>query len=168
MGSCARLCFYHVSGGVRSKWKLENIAKPLEGRSKTRFAKKKKHRFKVKLGVDLGVILWPARSVFGPGGRSGSIFVRSRNVMQKKVTRVYAGRISRIEFWGGRPFKLSQKRTPKPRSPRPKSKGQKPKEQRNDRKGNRSRSRPGSPVADIYIYIYIYMYMCTSLCSPLI
>ena len=24
--------------------------------------------------MDLGVILWPVRGVFGPGGRSGSIF----------------------------------------------------------------------------------------------
>ena len=43
MGSCARLYFYHVSGGVRSKWKLENIAKPWEGRSKTRCANKNKN-----------------------------------------------------------------------------------------------------------------------------
>ena len=140
MGSCARLCFYHVSGGVRSKWKLENIAKPWEGRSKTRCAKKHKHRSKVNFGMDSEVFLWPVRSVFGPGGRSGSILFEVDLLCNKKVTR---RTLSELGFGVVGPLNYPK------RGPRPKSKDQKPKEQRNHRKGNRSRSRPGSPVADI-------------------
>ena len=87
----------------------------------------------------------------GPGVVLDRFFSKSKFYAKKS----HASKIRRIEFWGGRPFKLSQKRTPKPRSPRPKSKGQKPKEQRNDRKGNRSRSRP---EARWRIYIYIYSF----------
>ena len=88
----------------------------------------------------------PFAVFLGPGVVLDRFFSKSTFYAKKS----HARKKRRIGFWGGRPFKLSQKRTPKPRSPRPKSKGQKPKEQRNDRKGNRSRSRPGSPVADIY------------------
>ena len=90
----------------------------------------------------------PFAVFLGPGVELDWFFWKSKICSKKShagirgYTRVYA---SRIGFWGGRPFKLSQKKTPKPKSQRPKSKGQKPKEQRNDRKGNRSRSRPRKP-----------------------
>ena len=93
----------------------------------------------------------PFAVFLGPGVVLDRFFSES-TIYSKKS---HATRIRRSGAWDGRPFKLSQKRTPKPKSQRPKSKGQKPNEQRNDRKGNRSRSRPRKPGGG-YIYIYIY------------
>ena len=46
--------------------------------------KKQKHRSKVNFGKDFEVILWPVRGVFGPGGRSGSIFLEVEILCKKK------------------------------------------------------------------------------------
>ena len=141
MGSCARLCFYHVSGGVRSKWKLENIAKPWECRSKPRCAKTKK-------SIDPKSILERIlRSFYGPFAVFlGPGVVLDRIFVQKKVTRVYAGRIARIGFWGGRPFKLSQMRTPKATGPRANAKS--PESKRTIERGTYHAHGLGSPVAE--------------------
>ena len=53
----ARLCFYCVFGGVRSRWKLENIAKPYYSGRKQGVRKISKSRSNLEFGVVFWVIL---------------------------------------------------------------------------------------------------------------
>ena len=79
------------------------------------------------------ILEWIWRSFYGPFAvLLGPVVVLDRFLSKSKfyAKKSHAGTKRRIEFWGGRPFKLSQKGTPKPKSQRPKSKGQNPKAQR--------------------------------------
>ena len=96
---------------------------------------------------------WIWESFYSPFGLFlGPVVVLDRFFSKSKIysKKSHASRIERIEFWGGRPFKLSQRTTPKATGPRAKAKS--PKSKGTIERGTDHAHGLGSPVADILLY----------------
>ena len=113
--------------------------------------KKQKHRSKVKLGVDLGVILWPVRCVFGPGGRSGSIFFEVEILCKKKSREYTRVGLAELSFGVVGPLNYPKRGPQSPEAQGPRAKAKSRKSKGTIERGTDHAHGLGSPAADIYL-----------------